>query len=132
MYRKHHRNKRPSDLQKGNERQIVYILTKRRYLRNNKGAEANDMINMGSDHRCVMATSTITTLEKSSHYKTLKGKHNVTKHEGMDQTGKNIEVEKPELEKKDTKRSSNFFFLKKKPPPQKKQQRKQKAKMQKH
>ena len=41
---------------KGKEKQIDYILTKRRYLRNVKDAEANDMIHMGSDHRCVMAT----------------------------------------------------------------------------
>ena len=44
-------NRRPSFLQK--EKQIDYILTKRRYLRNVKDAEANDMIHMGSDHRCI-------------------------------------------------------------------------------
>ena len=38
---------------KGNEKQIDY----------NKDAEANDMIYMGSDHRCVMETFTITTPE---------------------------------------------------------------------
>ena len=37
---------------KGKRKQIDYILTKRRYLRNVKDAEANDMIHMGSDHRC--------------------------------------------------------------------------------
>ena len=36
--------------------EIDYIITKRRYLKYNKDAEANDMIHMGSDHRCVMAT----------------------------------------------------------------------------
>ena len=41
-------------------------------------------------------------------------------------TGKNIEVEKPELEKRYQE------IMEKKTPPQKKQQRKQKAKMQKH
>ena len=40
----------------GKEKQIDYILTKRRYLRNVKDAEANDMMHMGSDHRCIMAT----------------------------------------------------------------------------
>ena len=45
---------------KGNARQIDYILTKRRYLRYNKDAEPNDIIHMGSDHRCAMATFTIT------------------------------------------------------------------------
>ena len=77
-----------------------YILTKRSYLRCNKDAEANDMIHMGSDHRCVMATFTITTPGKSSHYKTIKGKRVKTKHEGRDQTGKNIEVEEAELEER--------------------------------
>ena len=43
---------------KGSEKQIDYIPTKRRYLKHIKDAEANDMIHMGSDHRCVMATLT--------------------------------------------------------------------------
>ena len=68
---------------KGNEKQIDYILTKRKYLRYNKDAEANDMIHMGSDHRCVVTTFTITT-----HGKTMKGKHEIIKHERRDQTGK--------------------------------------------
>ena len=95
-------------------------------MKYNKDAEDHDMINMGSDHRCVMATFTITTPGKSSHYKTIEGKHDIIKREGRDQTGKNVEVEKPELEK----RYQEFidFFL---TPPQKKQ-RKQKVKMQKH
>ena len=42
------------------KRKIDYILTKRRYLRHAKDAEANDTIHMGSDHRCVMAIFTIT------------------------------------------------------------------------
>ena len=52
-----------------------------KYLRYNKDAEANDMIHMGSDHRCAMATFTITTLGKSSHSRTIKGKHEIIKHE---------------------------------------------------
>ena len=32
-----------------------------------KDAEANDMIHMGSDHRCVMATVLINTPEKNTH-----------------------------------------------------------------
>ena len=59
------------------------MLTKRRYLRYNKDAEANDMIHMGSGHRCVMATFTITTPENSSQYKR---KHDIIKHDGRDQT----------------------------------------------
>ena len=41
----------------GKEKKIDNILTKRRYLRNVKDAEANDMIHMGSDQRCVIAFS---------------------------------------------------------------------------
>ena len=52
---------------KGKEKQIDYILTKRRYLSNVKDAEANDMIHMGSDHRCIMATFLISTPEKNKH-----------------------------------------------------------------
>ena len=88
MYRKTPQKQTTFRSPKGNEKQIGFILTKRRYLRDNKDAEANDMIHMGSDHRCVMATFTITTPEKSSHYKTTKGKHDIIKHEGRDQTGK--------------------------------------------
>ena len=98
---------------KGNEKQIDYILTKRRYLRYNKDAEANDMIHMGSDHRCVMATFTSTTPGKNSHYKTIKGKHEIMKHEKRDQTEKTSKLRSLSL-KKDTKRSSIFFT-----PPQK-------------
>ena len=57
---------------KGNEKQIDYILTKRKYLKYNEDAEANDMIHMGSDHRCVVATFMISTPNKSSHCKTKK------------------------------------------------------------
>ena len=44
---------------KGTEKQIDYILIKRRHLKYSKDAEANGMIHMGSDHRCVMATFVI-------------------------------------------------------------------------
>ena len=44
--------------------QIDYIITQRRHLKYNKDAEANDMIHIGSDHRCVMATFVITTPKK--------------------------------------------------------------------
>ena len=69
MYRKTHQKQTTFTSPKGNEKQIDYILTKRRYLRYNKDAEANDMIHMGSDHTCVMATFTIITPGKSSHCK---------------------------------------------------------------
>ena len=58
---------------KGNEKQLDNVLTKRRYLRHNKDAEANDMIHMGSDHRCVMATFTITMPGNNNHYENSKG-----------------------------------------------------------
>ena len=44
---------------KGTEKQIEYIFFNRRHLKYSKDAEANDMIHMGSDHRCVMATFVI-------------------------------------------------------------------------
>ena len=63
-----------------------------------------------------MAIFTITTPGKSIHYKTLKGKHDFIKHKGRDQTGRNIEVEKPELGKK----PRDHRKIRRKPPPQKK------------
>ena len=69
MYRKTPQKQTTFISPKGNEKQIDDILTKRRYMRYNKHAEANDMIHMGSVHRCVMATFTITMLGKSRPYK---------------------------------------------------------------
>ena len=40
---------------KGVKKQLEYILTDRKHCCWSKDAEANDMIHMGSDHRCVMA-----------------------------------------------------------------------------
>ena len=37
---------------KGTEKQIDYIFIRGRHLKYSKDAEANDMIHMGSDHRC--------------------------------------------------------------------------------
>ena len=59
----------------GKEKQIDYILTKRRYLRNVEDAEANDMIHMGSDHRCIMATFLINTPGKNTHARRENKKH---------------------------------------------------------
>ena len=61
MFRKTPRKQTSFVSPEGKEKQIDYILTKRRYLRNVKDAEANDMIHMGSDQRCVMATFLINT-----------------------------------------------------------------------
>ena len=41
--------------QKGAKKQLDYILTDRKHYCWSKDAEANDTIDMGSDHRCVMA-----------------------------------------------------------------------------
>ena len=84
---------------KGKEKQIDYILTKRTYLRNVKDAEANDMIHMGSDHRCVMATFLINMLGKDNHAKNMKKKHDTIGNTEHEQTGKNINIEMSELEK---------------------------------
>ena len=59
---------------KGNEKRIDYTIIKRKHLKFNKDAEANDMIHMGSDHRSVMATFTITTPKKDGPSKTKKTK----------------------------------------------------------
>ena len=50
---------------KGKEKQIDYVLTKRRHLKHIKDAEANDMIHTGSDHRCVMANFQSQRLERT-------------------------------------------------------------------
>ena len=44
-----------------------------------KDADANDMIHMGSDHRCVMATLTISTLGKILSQRKQKVHHNTKK-----------------------------------------------------
>ena len=69
MYRKNLGKPTTYRSPKGNEKQIDYYIIKRRHLKYNKDAEANDMIHMGSDHRCVMATFMITTPKKDGHRK---------------------------------------------------------------
>ena len=88
---------------KGTEKQIDYILIKRRHLKCNKDAEANDMIYMGSDHRCVMATFVINTPEKIAHHETIKDKLETTKQNNRKRTDKKSE-KKNLRSKKDTKR----------------------------
>ena len=69
-------DRRPLSLQKGKNNKLTnYILTKRRCFRNVKDAEANDMIHMGSDHRCIMATFLINTPGKDTHARREKEKH---------------------------------------------------------
>ena len=98
MYRKTLQKQTTFISPKGKEKQIDYILTKRRYLRHAKDAEANDMIHMGSGHRCVMAIFKITMPGKNIHIKNTR-KQDTTEYDVRDQAGKNIEAEKLELEK---------------------------------
>ena len=85
---------------KGKEKQIDYILTKRRYLSNVKDAEANDMIHMGSDHRCIMATFLISTPEKNKHNRREDKKRRPTVNIEQTKKDKNINIENPELEER--------------------------------
>ena len=84
---------------KGKEKQIDYILTKKRYLRNVKDAEANDMIHMGSDHRCVMATILINMPEKKINVRRGITKHVTTVYAEHEEITKKNNIEMSELEK---------------------------------
>ena len=97
MYRKTPGKQTTYRSPKGNEKQIDYILTKRRYLRHAEDAEANDMIHMGSDHRCV-TTFTIDMLEKHIHIKNT-SKQDTIEHDAREQAEQNIEAAKPDFEK---------------------------------
>ena len=77
---------------KGKEKQIDYILTKRRYLRNVKDAEANDMIHMGSDHRCIMATFLINTPGKNTHARRENKKHETIRYVEHKKKAKNTKA----------------------------------------
>ena len=85
---------------KGKEKQIEYILTKRRYLRNVKDAEANDMIHMGSDHRYVVATFLINTPEKNTHARRKNKKHETIVYVEQKKKAKNTNIEVSELEER--------------------------------
>ena len=84
---------------KGREKQIDFILTKRRYLRNVKDAEANDMIHMGSDHRCVMATLLINMPEKKINVRRGNTKHETTVYAEHEEKAKKNYIEMSELER---------------------------------
>ena len=85
---------------KGKEKQIDYILTKRRYLKNVKDAEANDMIHMGSDHRCVMATFLIDIPERKNNDRRGNTKHETTVYAEQEDEAKENNGVKSELEKR--------------------------------
>ena len=88
---------------KGTEKQIDYILIKRRHLKYNKDAEAKDTNHMGNDYRCVMATFVINTPEKIAHHETNKDKLETTKQNNRKRTDKKSK-KKNLRSKKDTKR----------------------------
>ena len=98
MYRKTPQKQTTFVSPKGNEKQINFILTKRRHLRHATDAEANDMIHTGSDHRCVMATFTINMLEKNILIKSTR-KHDTIEYDEREQAKQNIEAVKLEREK---------------------------------
>ena len=50
------------------------------------------MIHMGSDHRCVIATFTITMPGKNNHYKNTRGKHDMIKHQERDQAEETLKL----------------------------------------
>ena len=81
---------------KGNEKQIDYILTKRRHLKYSKDAQANDMSHMGSDHICVLATFVINAHKKRMAPTT----HTIT---SKDRFSRKVSVHRP-LKKMETKK----------------------------
>ena len=126
MYRKTHGKQTTCRSPKGTEKQIDYMVIKRRHLKYSKDAEAYDMIHIGSDHRCVMATFVITTPKKDGHRKkkTRSIQQNTT--EGI-KLKKTLGM-RSLSSKKDTKRSLKKF--KKKLEPQTKNRIKSKKKRQ--
>ena len=67
---------------------------------NVKDAEANDMIHMGSDHRCVMATFLINMPEKKINVRRENTKHETTAYVEHEEKAKNNNIEMSELEKR--------------------------------
>ena len=65
-----------------------------------KDAEANDMIHMGSDHRCVMATFLINMPDKKTNVRRGNKKHETTVYVEHEEKAKNTNIEMSELEKR--------------------------------
>ena len=82
-------------------------------MRNVKDAEANDMIHMGSDHRCIMATFLINTPGKNTHTRRENKKHETIGYVEHEQKAKNTSIEMSELEE----RYQEIVDTIKKPPP---------------
>ena len=55
MYKKTPQKQYTYRTPKGAEKQLDYILVNKTYYKWSRDAEVNNMIHMGSDHRCVMA-----------------------------------------------------------------------------
>ena len=85
----------------GTEKQTYYILIQRRHLRYSKDAEANDMIHMGSDHRCVMATFVINTPKQDGSHDTKNKLRRITTENIRTQTVEKMETKKHQRSKKD-------------------------------
>ena len=69
-------------------------------MRSVKDAEANDMIHMGSDHRCIMATFLINTPGKNTHARREYKKHETIRYVEHEQKAKNTNIEMSELEER--------------------------------
>ena len=68
-------------------------------MRNVKDAEANDMIHMGSDHRCVMATLLLNLSEKKINVRRGNTKHVTTVYDEHEEKAKENNSEMSDLEK---------------------------------
>ena len=69
-------------------------------MKNVKDAEANDMIHMGSDHRCVMATFLIDIPERKNDDRKGNTKHETTVYAEQEVEAKENNSGKSELEKR--------------------------------
>ena len=69
-------------------------------MKNVKDAEANDMIHMGSDHGCVMATFLIDIPERKNNGRRGNTKHETTVYAEQEDEAKENNGVKSELEKK--------------------------------
>ena len=76
------------------------MLTKWRYLRNEKNAEINDMSHMESVHRCYMTTFLINASEKNTHVRRENKKYETIVNIEHKKKVKNTNIEKSELEER--------------------------------
>ena len=69
-------------------------------MKNVKDAQANDMIHMRSDHRCVMATPLINMPEKKINVRRGITKHDTTVYAEHEEKAKKNNIEMSDLEKR--------------------------------